>query len=58
MTAWNDFALMMARGDLHRDAAIVAALVMRGESAEADAYAVEHRVAERLAAFKAAGGVL
>lgn len=58
-TPWSEYALLMEATDLRHDAAVVAALVVQeGGSAAADAYVLEHRVAERLAAFKAAGGVL
>lgn len=58
MTEWTGFALMMERVDLDRDAAVVSRLLFEEDgSAKADAYVAEHRVAERLAAFKAAGGL-
>lgn len=58
-TPWTELSLLMEATDLRHDAAVVAALVVQeGGSARADAYVLEHRVAERLRAFKAAGGVL
>lgn len=60
MTGWDEeLALLIERSELHAAAATVAGLLLQEDgSAKADAYAEEHRVAERLAAFRAAGGVL
>lgn len=59
MTAWTELALLMEKVDLDTDAAIVRHLLLEeGGSAKADAYVLEHRFAERLAAYRAAGGVL
>lgn len=55
----NDLELLVEEANLRSDAAVVAQMILQpGGSAAADAYAVEHRVAERLTAYKAAGGVL
>lgn len=55
----TDLELLLERAALAVDAATVSGLILEpGGSALADAYALEHRVAERLAAYKAAGGVL
>jgi hypothetical protein len=55
----TEIELLIEREQLRGDAAAVAGLILTADgSAKADAYAAEHRVAERLAAFRAAGGVL
>jgi hypothetical protein len=55
----NELDLLVDRIGLEADAATVRGLLLEdGGSAKADAYVVEVRFAERLQAFRAAGGSL
>ena len=55
----TEIDLLIERAALTAAAATVSGLLFQeGGSALADAYATEHRIAERLTAYKAAGGVL
>lgn len=56
MTGYGDFALMMARLDLEKDAAVATGLLLDG--GDVDGYLASVGYSDRLAAFKAAGGVL
>lgn len=54
----TEIELLIERAALHADAAAVTRILLEDGSAAADTYALERHVADRLAAFKAAGGVL
>lgn len=54
----NDLELLLEGEWLRGTVGVVSALVIQGRSDEADEWALEQRVADRLAAYRAAGGVL
>lgn len=54
----NELELLLEGEWLRGTVGVVSALVLEGRSAEADEWVLEHRVAPRLAAYRAAGGAL